>query len=188
MGEEAVPFCDKMSITPMFLRALPIAILFLTACTVSPSRPPPMQISSPAFIHNSLIPSLYTCDGQGISPPLAINDVPMDTKSLVLISDDPDAPMGTWVHWLLWNMGPETKEIPEDSVPQGAVEGTTSWGKTGYGGPCPPSGTHRYFFKLYALDTILDLPPSADQATLEKAIERYILAQAELVGLYSRQR
>ena len=96
--------------------------------------------------------------------------------------------MGTWVHWLLWNMDPKTREIAENSIPRGAVEGTTSFRKTGYGGPCPPSGTHRYFFKLYALDTILDLPPSADKATLETAMEGHITGEAELIGLYQRSR
>lgn len=172
----------------MFLRALPIAILFLTACAVSPSRPTPMELSSPAFAHNGSIPSLYTCDGEDRNPPLKISGVPLHAKSLVLIHDDPDAPMGTWVHWLLWNIDPETEEIPEDSVPQGAVEGTTSWGKTGYGGPCPPSGTHRYLFKLYALDTLLGLPSSADKDRLERALEGHIIAQAELIGLYQRSR
>lgn len=170
-------------------RTLPIALLFfLTACSPSspPSTPMIMQISSPAFTHNSDIPALYTCDGADRSPPLQISSVPSGAKSLVLIHDDPDAPMGTWVHWLLWNIDPKTEEIPEDSVPPGAVEGTTSWGKTGYGGPCPPSGTHRYFFKLYALDTLLALPPNAGKEKLEAAMQGHILAQGELVGLYGR--
>lgn len=100
--------------------------------------------------------------------------------------DDPDAPAGTWVHWLLWNVDPATKEISENSVPAGATEGTTSFGRPGYGGPCPPSGTHRYFFRAYALDRFLNLPADSDKAVLEKTIERHILGQAELVGLYSR--
>lgn len=146
-----------------------------------------MEISSPAFAHNNAIPVQYTCDGANVSPPLAIGGVPKEVKSLVLIHDDPDAPTGTWVHWVLWNIDPQTKEIPEGSIPQGAIEGMTSWERTGYGGPCPPSGTHRYFFKLYALDTVLDLPPSADKAQLEGAMKAHILAQTELLGLYSRQ-
>lgn len=144
-----------------------------------------MKLESPAFGNMERIPSKYTCDGQDINPPLKISDVPENTKSLVLIVDDPDAPAGTWVHWLVWNISPNTKEIPENSVPKNAVEGITSWNRVGYGGPCPPSGTHRYFFKLYALDTILDLP-STTISELEKAMENHILDKAELVGLYSR--
>lgn len=146
-----------------------------------------MQITSSAFKHNEKIPSQYTCDGDNKNPPLSIFEVPQDAKSLVLISDDPDAPMGTWVHWTLWNMDPKITEIAEDSVPQGAVEGTTSFGNTGYGGPCPPSGTHRYFFKLYALDTTLNLNTSAKTSDIEEAMKTHILAQAELIGLYSRK-
>ncbi|MBI2636218.1 YbhB/YbcL family Raf kinase inhibitor-like protein [Candidatus Peregrinibacteria bacterium] len=146
-----------------------------------------MEISSPTFTHNGSIPSQYTCDGDDRSPPLRISGVPRGAKSLALIHDDPDAPMGTWVHWLLWNINPLTEEIEENGVPPGATEGMTSWGNTGYGGPCPPSGTHRYLFKLYALDTILDLPSSADMTKLEEATEGHILAKAELIGLYSRR-
>lgn len=145
-----------------------------------------MKIESPAFQHNQPLPAKFTCDGQNINPPLVFSEVPVETKSLVLIMDDPDAPMGTWVHWTVWNISPQIKEIAENSLPPGAVEGITSFGKPGYGGPCPPSGTHRYFFKLYALDTTLTLEPSTDKQTLEKALEGHLLAQAELIGLYSR--
>lgn len=146
-----------------------------------------MKISSPAFEANQIIPSKYTCDGENISPPLQITDIPANAKSLVLITDDPDAPAGTWTHWTVWNILPETKEIGENSAPIGAVEGVTSFGSKGYGGPCPPSGTHRYFFKLYALDKILDLPPSAKDSDIEKAMAGHILDKAEVVGLYKRQ-
>lgn len=145
-----------------------------------------MKLISPAFEHNQPIPSKYTCDGENISPPLIVEAVPENTKSLVLIVDDPDAPMGTWVHWTLWNIAPDTKEIPENSVPAGAVEGMTDFGKPGYGGPCPPSGTHRYFFKLYALNKTLELNSAATKADIEKAMEGFLLGQAELIGLYSR--
>lgn len=148
---------------------------------------PFMILTSSAFEHNGPIPSKYTCDGENINPPLKIEDVPEKAESLVLIMEDPDAPMGTWVHWTLWNIDPQIKEIQEDSVPEGAQEGITDFGKPGYGGPCPPSGTHRYFFKLYALDTKLDLPSTTTKDQLEEAIEDHILAQAELIGLYSRQ-
>ena len=146
-----------------------------------------MTITSSAFKHKSKIPSKYTCDGENINPPLQIADVPSAAKSLVLISDDPDAPMGTWVHWTAWNISPESKEIAENSAPIGAVEVMTSFGDKGYGGPCPPSGTHRYFFKLYALDKALDLPPSAKASDIEKAMTGHILDKTELIGLYQRK-
>lgn len=145
-----------------------------------------MTISSPTFENNRFIPSVYTCDGDNVNPPFKILETPQNAKSLVLIVDDPDAPSGAWVHWLLWNIDPATKEIAQNSVPSGAVEGTTSFGETGYGGPCPPSGTHRYFFKLYALDAILKLNQSAAKSELEKAMNGHILAEAQLVGLYGR--
>lgn len=146
-----------------------------------------MKISSSAFGANQMIPAKYTCDGGNINPPLQISDVPTGTKSLVLISDDPDAPMGTWAHWTVWNIPPETKEIGENSAPIGAVEGVTSFGNKGYGGPCPPSGTHHYFFKLYALDRMLDLPSSAKASDIEKAMTGHILDKTELIGLYKKQ-
>lgn len=146
-----------------------------------------MKISSPAFLNGELIPSKYTCDGENINPPLLIENVPAEAKSLVLIVDDPDAPMGTWVHWTIWNIDPNTREIPENTVPQGAVEGKTSFGKPGYGGPCPPSGTHRYFFKIYALDSLLNLPSTSDINDLKKAMQNYILDKGEFFGKYKRQ-
>ena len=145
-----------------------------------------MKLTSPAFQHQQRIPAKYTCDGQDISPPLQIADAPPAAQSLVLIMDDPDAPRGTWVHWTVWNMEPKTSEIAENSGPPGAAQGMTDFRRPGYGGPCPPSGTHRYFFKLYALDTKLNLPAKTDKSALEKAMEGHILARAELVGLYSR--
>jgi len=144
-------------------------------------------MTSPFFKHNEKIPSKYTCDGDNKNPPLSILGVPSEAKSLVLISDDPDAPVGTWVHWTLWNIDPKTTEIAENSVPQGAVEGITSFGNTGYGGPCPPSGIHRYFFKLYALDTVMNLNTSAKKNDIEEAMKTHILAQAELIGFYNRE-
>lgn len=145
-----------------------------------------MTLSSFAFKHNELIPKKYTCDGDDISPPLAISGVPAHAKSLALIVDDPDAPAKTWVHWTVWNITPQTTEISENSAPIGAFEGITDFGKPGYGGPCPPSGTHRYFFKLYALDILLTLPQTARKADLEKAMQGHILDTAELIGLYKR--
>lgn len=146
-----------------------------------------MKIASSAFQNNQLMPAKYTCDGDNINPPLTFSDVPQGTKSLVLIVDDPDAPMGTWVHWTVWNIDPTTNEIKENSIPTGTVEGMTSFGKPGYGGPCPPAGTHHYFFKLYALNTTFSLESSSDKSQLEKAMSSHILASAELVGLYSRK-
>lgn len=147
----------------------------------------PMHISSSAFKDNEHIPYQYTCDGKNTNPPLAITDVPAGAKSLVLIMDDPDAPGGEWVHWLVWNINPATVAISEHSVPVAAVEGVTDFKKPGYGGPCPPDGMHRYFFKLYALDTKLDLQPSAVKADLEKAMQGHIVSQSQLVGLYARE-
>ncbi len=148
---------------------------------------PLMKLISPAFNHNSAMPAKYTCDGENISPPLDIGEVSEDTRSLVLIMDDPDAPGGTWLHWTLWNITPTTRAIGEASVPEGAVEGTTSFGNTGYGGPCPPSGEHRYVFHAYALDTELSLAGGASQEELEGAMAGHIIAQAELIGLYRRK-
>ena len=145
-----------------------------------------MTISSPAFENNKFISADYTCEGENINPPLIISGVPAKTKSLVLVVDDPDAPGGTWTHWTVWNINPETKKISSPSVLAGAVEGITSIGKSGYHGPCPPSGTHRYFFKLYALDTKLNLPASASKPGLLDAMTNHTLAEAQLVGLYSR--
>jgi len=146
-----------------------------------------MKLTSSAFTNHQSIPVKYTCDGKNVNPPLTISDVPENAKSLVLIMDDPDAPMGTWVHWTVWNIDPKTKEISENSLLEGAIEGITSFGKPGYSGPCPPSGTHRYFFKLYALDTSLSLPKTATKAELEKAMTGHIINTEELVGLYSRK-
>jgi Raf kinase inhibitor-like YbhB/YbcL family protein len=146
-----------------------------------------MKITSSAFEHNTLIPSKYTCEGQNINPPLSIKDIPAGAKSLALIVDDPDAPMKTWVHWTAWNISPDTSEINENSIPAGLVEGTTSFGRTGYGGPCPPSGTHRYFFKIFALDTMLDLKPGAHTANLTAAMKEHIIDKDEFIGLYKKK-
>lgn len=120
-----------------------------------------MKITSPSFQENAFIPSKYTCDGENINPPLVISDVSADAKSLALIVDDPDAPVGTFVHWLVWNIPPRVGEIKEGSLPEGSIQGTNDFGKKEYGGPCPPSGTHRYFFRLYALNQELNLPEGA---------------------------
>jgi len=146
-----------------------------------------MKIESPAFQNNQPIPPQYTCDGENVSPLLTISGAPKDAKSFAIIVDDPDAPSATWVHWVVWNILPDTTTIATASVPDGATEGVTSFGSKEYGGPCPPSGTHHYHFKLYALDDTLDLGPAADKTELEAAMIGHILASAELIGVYQRQ-
>jgi len=151
-----------------------------------------IKITSSAFEEGGLIPSKYTCDGADISPPLRWESVPEGTKSIALISDDPDAPMGTWVHWVLFNLPADTRELaenipPDKTLPNGARQGTTDFRRIGYGGPCPPSGTHRYFFKLYALDTELALEAGADKKSLLKAMEGHVLGQGQLIGKYKRK-
>lgn len=145
-----------------------------------------MKITSSAFENKQMIPPKYTCDGKDINPPLEIIDIPPKTRSLVLIVDDPDAPSGDWVHWLVWDINPETKFIAEDESPQGAVQGTNDFNKQNYGGPCPPSGIHHYQFKIYALDTLLNLPSSSRKKDLGKAMENHILDKTLLIGLYQR--
>ena len=145
-----------------------------------------MKLTSAAFVHNGSIPSEFTCDGDGLSPPLSIREVSASAKSLVLISDDPDAPVGNWDHWVVFNIPPSAKEISKGAEPDG-TPGKNSWSKTGYGGPCPPSGTHRYFFKLYALDTLLDIPAGSNKKQIESAMQNHTIAKAELIGLYKRK-
>lgn len=145
-----------------------------------------MHLTSPAFKHNEQIPAKYTCDGADVNPPFEITEIPGGAKSLVLIVDDPDAPRGDWVHWIVWNILPDTASIAENSVPTGAMEGTTDFDRTGWGGPCPPSGTHRYQFKLYALDALLNLPSSANKKDVEAALQAHVLAQTMLIGQYKR--
>ena len=145
-----------------------------------------LSISSPAFEHGRPIPPQFTADGDDVSPKLTITGVPDGAASLALIMDDPDAPIGTWVHWVVWNIPADTAVIEEGSEPVGSAGGRNSWGRTGYGGPAPPSGTHRYFFKLFALNAVLDLPPTADKAALEDAMEEHILDRTELMGTYAR--
>jgi len=143
-----------------------------------------MKIKSPDFENNGKIPAKFTGDGQDINPTLLIENVPENTKILVLIMDDPDAPVGLWVHWLVWNISPETTEIRKDSIPENAIQGKNSWGKNNYGGPMPPSGTHRYFFKIYALSESINLQEGATKQEIEKAMEGKIIEKSELIGLY----
>ncbi len=148
------------------------------------------SFSSPAFGHGQPIPAVYTCKGRDISPPLTWSDLPQGTKSLALIMDDPDAPIGTWVHWVIYNI-PSTRTGLEEAIPSeerladGSLQGKNSWRRIGYGGPCPPSGTHRYYFRLYALDSMLSLAPGATKEQLLQAMQGHILTEAEWMGTFS---
>jgi Raf kinase inhibitor-like YbhB/YbcL family protein len=151
-----------------------------------------MELKSPAFGEGDMIPKKYTCDGQDISPPVEWTSVIKGAQTLALICDDPDAPGGTWVHWVIFNLPNDTKNLAENiphlkELPNGAKQGTNDFGKIGYGGPCPPGGTHRYYFKIYSLDTDLDLEAGATKAQLLQAIEGHILEEGQLMGKYKRQ-
>lgn len=154
-----------------------------------------LSLNSSAFAAGEEIPRQYTCEGADISPPLTWNGVPPGAKSLVLIVDDPDAPdpaapRMTWVHWVLYDIPPDTTSLPEDTarrgLPDGAREGTNDWKRTGYGGPCPPIGRHRYFHKLYALDKALGDLGEPDKAALEAAMQGHVLSRTELIGTYEK--
>ncbi len=160
---------------------LPI-LMFTTGCE---KKMPLFDITSPKFESFENIPMRYAYKGQNISPPLNIRGVPFLAKSLVLIVDDIDAPTDSWIHWILYNIPTNTSTIEENSVPAGASEGVNSWGNKGYGGPSPPSGVHRYFFKLYALNIKLNLV-NPEKKEIEKAIQGHVVAKAELVGLYGK--
>ena len=154
-----------------------------------------LTLQSAAFARHGEIPAKYTCEGSDISPPLAWSGAPHNTKSFVLIVDDPDAPdpkapKMTWVHWVLYNLPTSAPELPEDvrTLPAGTREGLNDWKRTGYGGPCPPIGRHRYFHKLYALDTVLPDLGRATKADVEKAMQGHVLAHAELIGTYQKKR
>ncbi len=179
-----------------------LAVFYLIAISVSPPwaqsqtrgvEPKQIEVKSGAFENEGMIPKVYTCAGKDISPPISWTGAPRETKSIVLIMDDPDAPGGTWTHWVIFNIPPETQSLAENvprtaSLPNGAVHAANSWGKRkmGYGGPCPPSGTHRYYFKIYALDTKLNLPPGAPLKNVQNAMKNHILAQGQLMGRYKK--
>jgi len=146
-----------------------------------------MKITSSAFQQGGNIPSKFSCDGANTNPPLQISDVPPEAKSLVLIVDDPDAPSGLFTHWAIWNISPQTSTIAEGSTPKG-VQGANDFGKSAYGGPCPPSGAHRYYFKIFALDRELDLPSGAKRSQLDAAMKGHVVAQGELMGRYARKK
>ena len=151
-----------------------------------------IKISSSAFEDGGMIPAKYTCDGADVSPPLKWEAVPEGTQSIAIICDDPDAPMGTFVHWVLFNLPGQRRDLAEkfpddETLANGTRQGISDFGRTGYGGPCPPSGTHRYFFKIYALDTEIEMVSIADKADLLEAMEGHILGEGQLVGKYKRQ-
>lgn len=152
-----------------------------------------LELTSEAFTNGQSIPAKYACTGKNISPPLAWNEPPAGTQSFALILDDPDAPMGTWVHWVLFNIPAQRRALPEDLPvtgknidPNAIYVGKNSWGDIGYGGPCPPSGTHRYYFKFYALDATISLLPGATKEQLLREMEGHILAEGELMGTFSK--
>jgi Raf kinase inhibitor-like YbhB/YbcL family protein len=146
-----------------------------------------LSLTSPDFVQHGPIPAKYTCDGNDINPALIVKHVPARAKSLVLIVEDPDAPVGVWTHWLLWNIRPTVETIKENSSPAGAVQGINDFKKHAYGGPCPPWGTHRYFFKLFALDTVLAVSHDSKKTDIEDAMKGHILSQSLLTGLYKRK-
>ena len=166
-----------------------LSLLFLTDLYSSAQG---LELKSSAFVSGSMIPSLYTCKGKNISPPLTWSGAPAGTKSFVLICDDPDAPILTWVHWVYYNIPASVTSLTEalsktEKPAQGGIHGKSSFGDFGYGGPCPPWGTHRYFFKLYALDTMLTLPSGAKKKDVLKAMENHVLNKAELIGKYKKE-
>jgi len=167
-----------------------LLILILQACTpatLDNITPYTMKMTSPSFSDGEEMPSEFTCDSEDVNPKLNIVEVPDATKSLALIVDDPDAPGGTWVHWVVWNIEASTTKIERNSVPQGAIQGLNDSKINKWSGPCPPSGAHRYYFKLYALDQAPTLSSNSSKKDLEKAMEGHILDQATLMGTYSRK-
>lgn len=146
-----------------------------------------MKLTSSAFREGESIPSKFTCDGGNTSPPLEISDVPSGAKSVVLIADDPDAPGGLFTHWLVWNILPQTNSIAEGSAPRG-MQGRNDFGKSGYSAPCPPSGMHRYYFRVFALDRELDLRSGAKRSQLDAAMKGHVIAQGELIGRYAKRK
>lgn len=173
-------------------RPIIFIILFLSIFLISSSmsqgatQKGGFKLSTSAFENNGQIQVKYTCDGANVNPSLKIENVPLEAKSLALIFDDIDAPRGTYVHWILWNIHPNTKEIKENSVPEGAVQGMNGFKKQNYGGPCPPRRAHKYVFKIYALDIFLNLDSHSTKTDLEKAIEGHVIAKAQWMGVYKR--
>lgn len=181
----------------LWLAAAWFGCLFAAGCAnnTRSEKEPAMNISitSTAFTQGQPIPDQYTCDGPDVSPPLTWTDAPTGTKSFALIADDPDAPMGTWVHWVIYNLPAATRSLAENTpqspdLPDGAEQGVNDFGKTGYGGPCPPRGKpHHYHFKIYALDTLLNLKSGATKKELLKAMNDHVLGEGQLIGTFQRQ-
>ncbi len=155
---------------------------FALAFALSATASAQINVSSPAFQSGGMIPTEFTCQGADRNPPLQFRGIPKAAKSLALIVDDPDAPGGLFTHWLVWNIDPGTTQISAQSVPNVAIEGTNDFGKRGYGGPCPPSGTHRYYFRVFALDQKMDLKSGAKRSALDRALKNHILARGELMA------
>jgi Raf kinase inhibitor-like YbhB/YbcL family protein len=162
-------------------------VSLLTAVALFAAGGVRLKITSSAFQESGNIPSKFTCDGSDTSPSLQITGGPSGAKSLVLIADDPDAPGGLFTHWLLWNIPPQTNSIADGSAPKG-VQGANDFGKTGYRGPCPPPGTHRYSFKVFALDRELELRSGANRSQVDAAMKGHVIAQGELVGRYAKKK
>ncbi len=171
-----VSACAKNVVTPSAAVESPTPIIM------------PLTLTSPAFINGAVIPLKYTCDGEDINPALVISNAPSGIRSFALIVDDPDAPSGDWLHWMMWNISATTTKIAENSVPEGAILGQNDFGRTAWGGPCPPSGIHHYQFKLYALDAKFNLRVDAGKGDLEVEIEKHLIEEARLVGTYERIR
>ncbi|MGH1487294.1 MAG: YbhB/YbcL family Raf kinase inhibitor-like protein [Cellvibrionaceae bacterium] len=169
--------------------SLGIIFFFLTLFTISSYAEQTLTLTSSAFEHKGELPKKYSCNGDDISPPLTISGAPEGTQSFVLIMDDPDAPDGTWIHWVVYNLPGTTTEIPENAPTQhtwddGTMQGRNSWSEAKYGGACPPDGQHRYFFKLYALDTVLDLKKKRSLRKVKKAMKKHIIAETKLMAKY----
>ncbi len=191
-GEEGKRVSGRMRVLAVGLIVMGNGLEAL-AQTTTEEAPMAFEMTSSAFPSGQAIPAQYTCDGEDISPPLSWNAPPSGTKTFALISDDPDAPSGRWVHWVVYNLPASVRQLdeafPTDAeLPDGTKQGTTDFGRTGYGGPCPPSGTHRYFFKLYALERSLPLGLDATAHEVEEAMAGHILAQTQLMGTYRRKR
>ena len=178
-----------MKLAANSFKSLIIALVLYSGLSIAKENPrhivSGLSLSSPAFSQGTAIPGVFTCDDRNINPPLRIGNVPTRSKSLALIVDDPDAPRGDWVHWLVWNISPATRILPQQAKLAGVLTGVNSFSHFYYDGPCPPQGRHRYFFRLYALDTRLTLPKTTSRQILENAMQGHILATATLMGTYT---
>jgi Raf kinase inhibitor-like YbhB/YbcL family protein len=169
------------------MKPISLVLAIFVGTILSMNAASSISITTAAFQAGADIPAKFTCNGGNVNPDLKITGVPREAKSLVLIVDDPDASHGLFTHWIVWNIDPKTTDLAESSSPAGGVQGTNDFGKRNYGGPCPPSGTHRYFFKIFALDTKLDLKPSARRAELDAAMRGHTLGQGELMARYTHK-